>query len=133
MVAIAFLWRMWCWWIPPLRSEIPGTYACDYGYGIQTLTIGADRNYHQQFTAKSGGTWTNAGTWTFDHEGDVALHDPMMIDDGLGTMSTDLTPKDGYWPLNPERSPFSGKVMFNVDDDLELEFHRVETGATTVP
>jgi hypothetical protein len=119
VAAIAFFWIpwvLWCWCVPPSRSEIPGTYVCDYGYGVETLTIGADGTYRQRFAAKTGGISTNSGTWNFGYNGAVDLNNPMLVADGFGDLNKDLAAVDGLWTLNPERSPFSGKISFTIDE-----------------
>ncbi|HEX3356486.1 MAG TPA: hypothetical protein VHS31_05835 [Tepidisphaeraceae bacterium] len=107
------------------KSELAGTYACNYPYGVETLTINSTGTYNQKFRGANGAEITNEGTWSIDTFNYLELYHPVCVDDLGGRLSSDLKPLDGIWELSMHRS-LSGSIVIDESGVLPLKYLRIK-------
>jgi hypothetical protein len=100
------------------ESDVPGTYAADYGFAKETLNVTADRKFDQEIKLTSSGRTAVAhGTWRFDQDdSDIYFSaDFLIVADGFGKLIADFDqPSRKLTSILPVRARF-GKIQIGLD------------------
>lgn len=103
------------------NSDVPGTYAAQYPFATETVTINDDGTFEQSIKVKvSGKVVTTNGTWRFDvKDADIYFSEEfMVVVDGFGEMVTNFDrPTRKAISILPMRRSF-GKMQIGVDPGI---------------
>ena len=85
-----------------------------------------DGSYEQQFALNGEALKViNNGKWELRSLDGLLLilNDPVIVDDGFGSLSKSLAKKEGIWPITIKKS-FTGKIYFPINEDLGFVFKK---------
>jgi len=102
---------------PVTRSELLGTYAADYGFATDAVTIKGDGHFVQEVKVRpTGKVFVAEGTWTFDpQDRDIQFEGMMVVVDYAGEMVPDFDKKRDGLVILPVRW-LLGKLEIGGDD-----------------
>lgn len=104
-------------------SDLVGYYQAKHSLGVENIDLLTNGSYNQVISVNNGKTWKTTGKWTFavGSTDELYLKDALSVDlDGKGVPGATKTD----WVMHVRRS--RGVLTLNFDDDLGINFERVE-------